>query len=83
MELVVDFSVFEDGSVALSVAGSPIDDGGVEADMELADELDLFADDLRVALEESELTPAGRWHLLGEVEIDDDEISGRFSVVNG
>ncbi len=82
MELVVDFSVFEDGSVALSVAGSRIDEGGVDVDMELADELSLLVDDLRFALEESELTPAGRWHQAGEPEVADGVITGQFFVVS-
>lgn len=82
MELVVDFSVFEDGSVALSVAGSRIDEGGVDADMELADELSFLVDDLRFALEESELTPAGCWYQAGEPEVADGVITGQFFVVS-
>lgn len=82
MELVVDFSVFEDGSVALSVAGSQIDEGGVEADMGLRDNLSLLIDDLRFALEASELTPAGRWHQSGAPEVVDGVITGYFFVVS-
>ena len=81
METMVDFEVFGDGSVALYVAGARVDEGGVEADMDLVDNTSLLIDDLRYALENSEVTPAGCWHQSGEPEVIDGVLRGRFYVV--
>ena len=81
METMVDFEVFSDGSVALYVAGARVDEGGVDADMDLVDNTSLLIDDLRYALENSEVTPAGRWHQSGEPEVIDGVLRGRFYVV--